>query len=125
MDLPRRLLWIDCLAGAVVGILMLSLRGWLSEWYQLPLDLLLIMGVANLTYATYSFSLAARKERPRSLILLLIVANLTWAVFCLRWLVVHFDTASVFGLLQLGLEAIFVGGLGGLEWYYREQLQTA
>lgn len=125
MDLRRRLLWIDGLAGAVVGIVVLMLGGWLSEWYQLPRDLLVLMGLANLAYASYSLSLAMRSKRPRFLIRLLVVANLTWAVACLRWAVVFSDNASIFGLAQLVGEALFVGGLACLEWRWRELLRTA
>jgi hypothetical protein len=33
------------------------------------------------------------------------------------------DTASIFGMIQLIGEAIFVGGLACLEWRYRKELQ--
>lgn len=125
MDLRRKLLWVDCLAGAVVGIAMLVLGGWLSEWYQLPQDLLFLMGLANLAYASYSFSLAMRSKRPKTLIRLLVVANLTWAVACFRWAVVFSETANLFGLAHLVGEGFFVGGLACLEWRWRELLRTA
>lgn len=125
MDLRRKLLWIDCLAGAVAGIAMLSLARWLSEWYRLPLDLLFLMGWINLAYASFSLSLARRPERPAPFILLLILANLTWAVICWRWAVVFSETAGALGLAHLIGEGLFVGGLACLEWRWRELLRTA
>jgi hypothetical protein len=125
MRIRRNLLWIDGLAGAVAGVAMLLARNWLSDWYRLPRDLLLLIGAANLAYGAYSLSLAKRARRPKALILLLIIANLTWAVICLRWAFVFADAASLLGLVQLVGEALFVGGLASLEWRWREQLQSA
>ncbi len=123
MDPRRNLLWVDGLGAVVAGFAMLTLSGLLSEWYRLPQDLLLLMGWVNLAYASYSLTLARRSRRPRALILLLVVANLTWAVFfCLRWAVTYSETASYLGLVHLVGEALYVGGLGCLEWRWREVL---
>ena len=125
IDLRRKLLWVDCTAGAVAGVAVLTTRGWLSEWHQLPEDFLRLTGWVNLAYGSYSFSLAMLSRRPKPLLLLLIVANLTWAVFCWRWAVVYSATASPLGLTHLVGEGLFVGGLGCLEWRWRELLRTA
>ena len=125
MNLPRKLLWIDCLAGAVVGVLVLSLSGWLSDLYRLPRDFVLFLGVVNLLYASYSLCLARRSQRPMTLIVLLAAANLIWGLACFRWAFVFSETASFFGLAQLVGEGIFVGGLACLEWRWRELLRTA
>ncbi len=121
----RKLLWVDGLAGAFVGVVVLSISRWLSGWYRLPHDLVFFMGVMNLVYAGYSLSLASRKRRPMALIVLLVFANLGWAVACVRWGLIFAPSASWLGLVQLWGEALFVGGLAALEWRWREQLQTA
>lgn len=121
----KNLLWVDCIAGALAGVTVLMLSGWLSSLHGLPRELLLLNGAVNVLYASYSFSLAVRARRPRSLINLLVFANLAWAVVCL-WLVTVFaGSATVFGIGHLVGEAIFVGGLAGLEWRWRDQLLTA
>ena len=122
--LPR-LLWIDCTAGAVVGVAVLALSGWLAHLYGLPRSLLVFTGAANLVYAGYSFSLARRSVRPVSLLTLLAVANMAWAVPCVVWAVTYGDTATPFGIGHLLAEALFVGGLGAVEWTQRENLRTA
>ncbi len=124
-DWRRKLLWVDGLAGATVGLAVLILGTWLSAWYRLPHDFLLLIGAANLAYGTYALSLARRAPRPRGLIILLVFANLTWAVLCVRWAVVFGETASFFGLAHLLGEGLFVGGLAGLEWRWRALLETA
>jgi hypothetical protein len=125
MDVRRKLLWIDGMAAAAAGVAVLLSGGWLSKWYELPRNLLLLIGGVNIAYASYSLSLAVRVERPKALILLLVLANLVWAVVCLRWAVVFAETASPFGIAHLAGEGVFVGGLASLEWRWRELLRTA
>ena len=118
------LLRFDGSAGAVVGILMFALLGWLTELYALPRDFLILMGTANLAYGAYSLTLSTFAKRPKVLIHLLIVANGVWGLLCFRWAFVHWQTASFFGLAQLILEGLFVGGLACLEWHWREYLYS-
>lgn len=121
----KRLLWTDGSAGALVGLILLIGGPWLTPWYQLPRQLVLSMGVCNLGYGLYSLSLARRARRPRALILLLIVANASWAVLCIRWTILYVDQASFWGLAHTAGEALFVGGLAGLEWRHRDLLLEA
>lgn len=125
MFASKRLLWVDCAAGALVGAAVVALSGWLSRLEGLPHSVLLFTGVVNLVYASFSFSLAVRAVRPMPLIKLLVFANLAWVPVCLG-LAFHFrEQATAFGFLHLVGEAIFVGGLAVLEWKHREQLRTA
>lgn len=121
----RRLLWVDCSAGAIVGVTVLLLSEWLSALYGLPRGLLLVTGAANLLYASYSFSLARQPVRPMRWIVLLVAANAAWAVVCIVLAVVYGPAATVFGVGHLVGEGLFVGGLAALEWRHREQLRTA
>lgn len=104
---------------------MLSLSEWLSQLYALPGDILVGIGVVNLAYGAFSFSLAMRARRPRTLIVLLVVANATWGGLCVLAAAVLTGTPSPFGLAHLVGEGVFVSGLAGLEWRQREQLRTA
>ncbi len=125
MRIAKSLLWIDCTGGLVVGVLVLSLAEWLSTLYALPPGLVLMMGVANLAYGTFSLSLARRALRPPALLRLLVVANISWAVLCAITAVIVATQASALGLAQLILESVYVGGLGALEWRHRTELLTA
>ena len=117
-----RLLWVDCTAGALVGIAVLLLHNLLSQWLGLPKDVLLFTGAANILYACYSFSLAVRQKRSHASILMLIIANAAWVPVCLYLAATHWSTAHLLGLSHLFLEALFVGSLALLEWRYRDQL---
>jgi hypothetical protein len=118
----RNLLWVDCGAALLAGLAVLLLSDWLSQLYALPRGLLVAVGVVNLMYGSYSFSLARRSRRPRPLLVLLIVANATWSVVCALAAVVLSGTASANGLAHFIVEGVFVGGLAVLEWSQREQL---
>ena len=122
MIVRQWVLWIDATAAALAGVVVLFVSGWLSGWYGLPQELLISIGVVNLVYASYSSSLAMRMRRPKALILLLVSANLLWSVVCVILALIYRDTATLFGLAHLLGEALFVGGLGGLEWRWRDLL---
>lgn len=125
MQVLRKLLWVDCTAAAVAGLIVLALHEWLSHMYALPRGLLLSIGAINCLYASYSFVLAVRRNRPKHLINLLVAANLSWSGVCLVLAFVFSEPATVFGLAQLIGEALFVAGLAALEWTQRDQLLTA
>lgn len=118
------LLWIDCLGGLAVGVLVLTLSSWLSELYALPERFVIGLGTANLAYGTFSLSLARRTVRPRTLLKILIGANLAWALFCVIASAIFASQASVYGLATLLFEGAYVGGLGLVEWRWLDDLAT-
>lgn len=120
--LRKHLLWVDGTAAGTAGVVVLALSGWLSGLHGLPLEVLLGIGATNLLYASYSISLASRATRSITMIKLLVFGNAGWVVVCLG-LAIHFaGTATPFGLGHLLAEALFVGGLAGLEWRERYRL---
>ena len=123
--LARVLLWVDCGAALLAGALVLPLSGWLSRLYALPQAFLAVIGVVNVLYGSFSFSLARRARRPRALIVALALANATWAALCFLAAARLAHTASAFGLAHLIGEGLFVGGLAALEWRERERLLVA
>lgn len=122
MKITNNLLWIDCTAGAMVGLFVLLFTAPLSHLQALPHDLLLFMGVANVLYASFSLFLGTRRTRPLPLIKLLVVANGFWSLVCVCLAVAFADTATFLGLGHLIAEAIFVGSLATLEWKWRALL---
>jgi hypothetical protein len=116
---------VDCIGAALVGVAVLSLSGWLSELHGLPRGLLLFTGAVNLLYGGYSFSLARRARRPLVLLRVLVFANAAWACVCVGLLVTFGADATPFGVLHLGGEGLYVGGLAALEWRWRHALRTA
>lgn len=125
MRIARNLLWIDCTAAAFAGAIVLALSKWLSDLYALPLGLVLFMGIINLLYACYSFTLAVRIARRKSMIMLLVTGNLAWAVVCLGLMIAFSGTATMSGVGVLVAEAAFVSVLALFEWRYSDQLVAA
>lgn len=131
MNLPSKpspfayLLWVDCIGGALAGVMVVIFSGWLSRLEGLPPELFLFTGAVNLMYGFFSFSLAVRSRRPMPLIKLLVAANLAWALVCLGLLVAFSANATPFAYAHFVGEAVFVSGLAVLEWQNRELLTTA
>ena len=122
MDFKKNIIWIDGLGGLIVGILVLVFQNWLSTLYSLPLKLVVIIGIVNLIYGSYSTYLALWSKFSEKHILFLAFANMAWTIVCLVLLGTFAKTASIFGLLLFILEGLYVGGLGVLEFRWRKYL---
>lgn len=122
MLVARHLLWIDSAAAATAGTTVLLLGAWLSEVYRLPPGLLQFIGAVNLLYASYSFSLAIRSDRPRSRLYLLILGNAMWVGACVAMALQFAGDSSLLAQAHLFGEALFVGTLAACEWRRREQI---
>ncbi len=105
-----------------MGVFFLALHRVLAGLYGLPASLLLAMGLANLSYAAYSLSLASRPRRSLVWIQILVLANAAWATVCLILFGMQAGSAGPLGLAHLAMEACFVGTLAALEWRWRHQL---
>lgn len=119
---PTNLLWLDCSGGLFVGVIVLAIYPLLANWHSLPSTLIVVMGLANLVYGCYSLSLARRQQRPLHLIQLLAIANMTWGIVCFCLFGIWWESVSLLGAIHLIGEGIYVGGLGLLEWRWREAL---
>ena len=45
-----KLLWLDCLGGISVGMVVLAVSKLLSRWENVPVNVVIAMGIANLLY---------------------------------------------------------------------------
>lgn len=98
-----------------MGGAVLAASPWLTGFYGMPLAFLLFMGAVNIAYGSYSASLLLRARRSRLQLTLLWGANGVWGGLCLLYIALLWDTLTVWGVLHLGLEALYVGGLGCVE----------
>lgn len=118
----NRLIWTDGLAALSVGVGMLPLRHFLADLLQLPLWLIVAQAVANLCYASYSLSLARRREKPVVMVRLLSIANMSYAFLAIGLLCYFYNTCSAWGVAFFVAEVVFIGGLGVLEWKKLKQI---
>ncbi|MDC0721061.1 hypothetical protein [Nannocystis bainbridge] len=121
--MPRRaraILWLDGSAACIAGLVVLALRGPLAQLHAFSPALVGFIGAVNLAYACYSGSLAVRASRGRTpsrrAIDLLVAANAAWVVACAAILATTAGTASIFGVVHVGFEALFVGSLAVVEF---------
>ena len=64
---PRpRILWLDCLGGLIVGIVVVAICQPLSNWECLPVSIMMGMGIANLIYGCFSLFVTLRRPRAKS-----------------------------------------------------------
>ena len=118
----HKILWLDCLGGIVVGIVVLAICQRLSNWEGLPLTIIVALGLVNLSYGTYSLYVTTRRPRPMNLVKILAVANMAWLVVCIAIASTYWNQITGLGLLHLLGEGAYVAGLGYTEWKMREML---
>ena len=124
MNIIKNILWIDCGAAALAGVVVLLVAQWLSPLYHLPQNVVIFIGCVNLLYACYSFLLANCKRRPIILVNILVVANSIWVLICLIMLWMFRWEMTIFAIMHILGEAIFVGILARLEYLWRVQLSS-
>ncbi|MHC6646773.1 hypothetical protein ACYTPF_09440 [Alteromonas sp. HB246098] len=117
--LVKYILHIDGFAGTSVGLLLLFFQDIASDFYQLPKGLILFLAGANVCYGIYALRLALICNRSLKVVTGLAIANFLWAIVCVGVILIYFEQASMFALLFISAESIFVAILGLFEWCYR------
>lgn len=118
----HRIFWIDGLAALSAGIIVLILRRFLAQLYELPLDLLTLIGLVNVGYAAFGLTLAVRTRRRIASIVALSAANALWACVCVMLAIRFAHEARGLGLAHIAFEGAFVATLAILEWRNRRVL---
>ncbi|WP_125782127.1 hypothetical protein [Pseudoalteromonas rubra] len=116
------ILHLDGTAGLTMGLLMFFLQDWIGKLYNLPVSLIHFFAIANVCYGSYALSLAFSDNRKPISISILAIANALWMVVCVIVILLFAHTASLLGLLFVGLEGGFVVLLAIYEWQNRYQL---
>lgn len=111
------ILGIDSAGGLLAGIIVSLTAGWLATVYRIDLELVQLMGLANLLYGSYSgvlcWLLRQRGSLPQAAVIVLILANSVWAGVCFSS--VWWTAASPFGDFHLLFEGAYVLVLAFLE----------
>jgi hypothetical protein len=118
----QNILWVDCIGGLFVGVLVLCLCRLISSWGGLPIRIVAMVGFANLFYGTYSLWLTTRTPRPMVFLQILALANMAWLLVCISIVVSHWSEITILGITHKLTEGIYVAGLGYMEWQWREKL---
>lgn len=118
------ILHLDGASGLTVGTLILLLLEWVGRLYNLPVQTILFIAIANVCYGLYALSLAFSSNRSLILVSLLALANATWAIVCFAIVLIYLESVSIIGLTFLCLEGVFVFILALLEWQNKFELST-
>ncbi len=120
--LNEKILWADCLGGICVGIIVLVIHPFLSQWENLPVPVIIAMGCVNLLYGSFSLYATTRNPRPRFLVSTLAAANMFWLLVCISIVVSFRREISALGILLVLGEGVYVSVLGYTEWRWRDAL---
>ena len=115
----KRLLIADSVGGLLVGVCVLALLSPLAALERQSSTVLMITGIANIVYGTYSGQLALRAASGGRLasaeLRVLIYANAAWLPVCLALAASTASHASWLGIAHLVGEGIYVGALAWFE----------
>jgi predicted membrane-bound spermidine synthase len=111
----RPLLWFDCAAAAIAGTATLALAGLLAPLFGLPRVVVVFVGLVNLAYGAFSFSLARQPSPGRGRVRALVAANLLWVGVCVVMAVYFASPGSWLGASYILAEGFFVGVLATVE----------
>lgn len=112
----RRVLVLDAVSCAGMGLLMVTFSGWLSGVLSLPVELLLQASAVLLPFALLLAFLSTRARLPRAAVWAVIVANAIWAIDSIVLLFTGWVQPSLLGYLFVAGQAAFVAVMVELEY---------
>ena len=121
----RRVLTLDAVSSAAMGVLLLLALSPLTGLLGLPRPLLLWSGLSLLPFAAFVGWLATRELPPRAGVWAVIVLNAFWAVDSLLLLVAGWFEPTLLGAVFVVFQALIVGLFGALELAGLRRLRLA
>jgi hypothetical protein len=112
----RRILVLDAISCAGLGLLLATFGGWLSGTLNLPSALLQQASIVLLPFALLLAFLSTRARLPRAAVWAVIVANAIWAIDSIVLLFTGWVQPSLLGYLLVAGQAAFVAVLLELEY---------
>jgi hypothetical protein len=122
----RRVLWLDALSAAAMGIALLTLCGPLADWLALPLHLLREAGIALLPFAAFVAFLASRAQPPRFGVGVVVAVNVIWAIDSIALLFTDMVSPNALGYAFVIVQAFVVALFAELQYLgLRRQTEPA
>ena len=112
----RRILVLDAVSCAGMGLLLVTFSGGLSGVLSLPAELLQQASAVLLPFASLLAFLSTRARLPRAAVWAVIVANAIWAVDSIVLLFTGWVQPSLLGYLFVVAQAAFVAAIAELEY---------
>ena len=121
----RRILALDALSCAGMGLAMSLAAGPLALMLGLPEGLICGAGLLLLPLAAFIGWLASRPSPPRLLVWVVIVGNLGWTVESFALIGQHGTTITALGTAFVAVQALAVLALAGLEYIGLRRIRAA
>lgn len=112
----RRVLVLDAVSCAGLGLLLMTFSGWLSGPLNLPVALLQQASIVLLPFALLLAFLSTRARLPRAAVWAVIVANAIWTIDSIVLLFTGWVQPSLLGYLFVAGQAAFVAVVVELEY---------
>lgn len=112
----RRVLLLDAVSCAGMGVLLVTASDLLSRFTNLPAGLLSEAAVVLLPFALLLAFLSMRARLPRAAVWAVIVANAIWVVDSIVLLLGGWVQPNAWGYLFVGGQAAFVAVIAELEY---------
>ncbi|MDY6944122.1 MAG: hypothetical protein SXG53_00265 [Pseudomonadota bacterium] len=112
----RRVVLLDAVSCAAIGLLLVTCNGLLADVLSLPGGLLREAGVMLLPFACLLGFMSMRTRPPRALVWAVIVANAIWAIDSIVLLFTGWVQPTLLGHLFIAGQAAFVAALARLEY---------
>jgi hypothetical protein len=112
----RRVLVLDAVSCAGMGLLLVTFSGGLSGVLSLPVELLQQATAVLLPFALLLAFLSTRARLPRAAVWAVIVANAIWAIDSIVLFFTGWVQPSLLGYLFVAAQAAFVAVIAELEY---------
>jgi hypothetical protein len=113
----RRVLVVDAVSSAGMGVALLLAAGYVDEFLGLPAAFLERAGLSLLPFAAFVLYVVTRPALPRAQVWVVVVLNLMWTVDSLLIFVTGWLTPTALGTAFIVVQAVFVGVLAELEYF--------
>ncbi len=113
-ELLNKLLWIDFALGFSTGVVGILFSTFFSRLFGLENQFIIFISIVTALYAVFAFTIVQFRFSI-SLIKILILLNWFWALLSCYFLYIHYEIATLLGIIFLILQIVVVGGLAFLE----------
>lgn len=111
----RKLLNVDTLACALMGLVLVFAAGPLAALMAIPRGLLFYAGIALLAVAVFIAAVATRRSIPGPAVVVIVAGNTLWVVASLVLMIGDWIAPNALGYAFIGVQAVVVAALAMLE----------
>lgn len=111
----RRLLLVDAITCAVMGLVLAARSGYLAQLTGIPGALLFWLGLVLLPIAVFMAAVALRNPLPVPGAITVVVGNVLWVLGSVLLLVTPWISPTAFGSAFIAVQAVLVLALASLE----------